>query len=180
MSNALKKKEPPNMHDPTGNTTYYVHLEMVKSKAFSGTEVIGTPFDAFTFLENQLGLSKQHKESFYTLFLDHKAHINGVYTVAVGTSHSCIVSAQEVFKAALLSNCTSILCAHNHPTGDVKPSASDILVTDELIKAGKLLDIKVVDHIIIGDGNYYSMAENNDCKFYTGRSRTNPKLRRLS
>jgi len=72
-----------------------------------------------------------------------------------------LVHPREVFKAAILNNCNSIIVTHNHPSGDVTPSQADIQVTDILKKAGKLLNIEVLDHIITGDEDtYYSMREN--------------------
>jgi DNA repair protein RadC len=70
------------------------------------------------------------------------------------------VSARDVFKAAILANAAALICAHNHPSGATEPSRQDIRITKQLMEAGKLLDIPVHDHLIIGfDGAYTSLAE---------------------
>ena len=73
-----------------------------------------------------------------------------------------MVHPREVFKEAYLLNAVSIICIHNHPTGDVSPSRDDINLTKRLIEVGDLLGIKVLDHLIIGSNTYYSFLENGE------------------
>ena len=103
-------------------------------------------------------LEHEDREHFVTLMLDAKSRVIGLHTVSIGTLCASLVSAREVFKAAILSNAASIVLGHNHPSGDVTPSPEDIHVTGLLKKAGAILDIEVLDHVIIGeDGAYCSL-----------------------
>lgn len=103
-------------------------------------------------------LSNEAKEHFITLHLDGKNRIACKDTVSIGSLNQSIVHPREVFKTALLSNAVSIVLIHNHPTGDTTPSSEDKSTTKRLQEAGDLLGIKVLDHIIIGDG-YFSFVE---------------------
>ena len=77
----------------------------------------------------------------------------------VGSLNSAMIRVGEVFKEALKLNACAVIVVHNHPSGDPTPSPEDILVTKQIGEAGKLLDVDVVDHIIIGNGTYVSMRE---------------------
>jgi len=100
-------------------------------------------------------------EHFIVAYLDTKNQPTAIHTVSVGSLNSSIVHPREVYKGALQSNASSILISHNHPSGDVKPSYEDIEVTKRLVEVGKLIGIKVTDHIIVGDDCYYSFKEEN-------------------
>ena len=102
------------------------------------------------------------REHFIILLVNRKNEVIGINTVSVGSLTGSIVSPREVFKPAILANAAAIICAHNHPSGDPKPSPEDRALTVRLHDAGKLLDIQVLDHIIIGDGTtaYFSFADN--------------------
>jgi DNA repair protein RadC len=93
--------------------------------------------------------------------VNRKNEVIGINTVSVGSLSASIVSPREVFKPAILANAAALICAHNHPSGAPTPSAEDRALTERLSQAGKLLDIQVLDHIIIGDGTtaYYSFAD---------------------
>ncbi len=99
------------------------------------------------------------REHFVVMLLDTKNRVIGFNVVAVGTIDSALVSPRETFKPALLANATAIIVAHNHPSGDPTPSPEDIAVTRQLVAAGKLLDIEVLDHLIIGEGRFVSLKE---------------------
>lgn len=79
----------------------------------------------------------------------------------MGTLNKSLVHPREIFKEAYLLSASSIICMHNHPSGDITPSADDIFLTNSLIEIGKLQQIPVVDHIIFGKEEYYSFYENN-------------------
>ena len=79
--------------------------------------------------------------------------------VSVGSLNQSIVHPREVFKTALLSNAAAVLLIHQHPTGDPSPSGEDIAITKRLKEAGELLGLKVLDHIIVGEGEYLSFVE---------------------
>ena len=109
--------------------------------------------DTFGFIRDET------KEYFIVLHLDGKNRIIAVDVSSIGSLNQSIVHPREIYKTALLSSAASIICIHNHPTGDSTPSSEDLEVTRRLKEAGQLLGIKVLDHIIVGD-NYYSFVEN--------------------
>ena len=109
-------------------------------------------FDTFTFLR------KETKEHFCTAHVDGKNRIICLEIVSIGTLNQAIVTPRDTFKTALLSNAAAIILIHNHPTGDTAPSSEDIEITRRLSDAGQLLNIKVLDHIIVGD-TYTSFVE---------------------
>jgi DNA repair protein RadC len=97
------------------------------------------------------------REHFRSLYLDRKGGLIVMEDVSVGGLHSSIVHPREVFKTAVKKSAASIILVHNHPSGDPTPSKEDIEVTKRLIEAGKIMGIEVLDHIIIGEGNYCSL-----------------------
>ncbi len=99
----------------------------------------------------------QKKEMFKALLLNSKGGVISVETVSVGELNSTIVHPREVFSAAIKKSAAAIIFIHNHPSGDPEPSAEDYLTTARLVECGKLLGIKVADHLVIGDGKYISM-----------------------
>lgn len=106
-------------------------------------------------------LSGLNQECFYCLYLDqHKKLIDKKFLFK-GTLNKSLIHPREIFKEAYLSSAAAIICIHNHPTGNVIPSKEDINVTDMLVKIGKIQGIPIIDHIIIGDNNYYSFYEND-------------------
>ena len=103
-------------------------------------------------------LEHEDREHFVTLMLDVRNRVIGIHTVSIGNLNSAIVSPREVFKAAILANASAIILGHNHPSGDITPSPEDIEVTKVIGQAGRLLDIEVLDHVIIGSsGNFHSL-----------------------
>ena len=93
--------------------------------------------------------------------IDNKLNIVSYSDVARGDISKSLLNPREIFKRALVSNAKSIIIAHNHPSGNVIPSEQDKMATAKLKKAGEVLDIKLLDHIIISDKDYYSFYENN-------------------
>lgn len=110
-------------------------------------------FDTFSFLMHET------KEMFITLHLDGKNRIICMDLVSVGSLNQSIVHPREVYKTALLSSAAAIMCIHQHPTGDPTPSSEDISITRRLKEAGEIMGIKLLDHIIVGDGEYISFVE---------------------
>jgi DNA repair protein RadC len=96
---------------------------------------------------------------FLALHLDGKNRIVCLDQVSVGSLNQSIVHPREVFKSACLSNAAALLLIHQHPTGDATPSQEDIAITRRLKEAGELMGIRVLDHIIVGDGEYLSFVE---------------------
>jgi len=99
------------------------------------------------------------KEVFKVLLLNTKNHLIKQMNVSVGSLNASIVHPREVFSEAVKTGCSAIIFVHNHPSGDPEPSVEDIDTTKKLVNAGEILGIKVLDHIIIGNGIYVSLRE---------------------
>ncbi len=112
------------------------------------------------FLDMKYYLNNKKQEYFYCLYLNNKNQILERKLLFMGTVNKSIVHPREVFKYAYLTSASSIICVHNHPSGDITPSNEDIFLTKSLIEIGKVQSIPVLDHIIMSDSNYYSMADN--------------------
>lgn len=101
------------------------------------------------------------REQFVVLLLDGKNKVTAFNTVSTGTLTAALVHPREVFLPAILGGAAALILVHNHPSGDPEPSAEDRAITERLKQAGELLGIKVLDHVVIGDGCYRSFAEQN-------------------
>jgi DNA repair protein RadC len=104
-------------------------------------------------------LSNQPREQFVVLVLDTRNQILHQETLYSGTLNTSVVRTAEVFGVALEHNANTIFVAHNHPSGDPSPSPEDVNLTRRLVKAGKLLEVQVLDHLIIGQNRYISLRE---------------------
>lgn len=107
-------------------------------------------------MEDMRHLKQEH---FNIILLNTKNEVMAVENISVGSLNASIVHPREVFLRAIKRSSSSIILAHNHPSGDSQPSKEDILITKRLIEAGKIIGIEVLDHIIIGDNNYCSLKE---------------------
>ena len=107
----------------------------------------------------RLWASLLDRECFLTLYLDNKNHPIGTHMVSVGSLSASLVHPREVFKAAILTNAAAIVLIHNHPSGSPVPSAEDRRITTRLREAGELVGITVLDHVIVGDEDFYSFAD---------------------
>jgi len=103
-------------------------------------------------------MSRLDREHFIALHLNGKNNVIAKETISIGTLQQSLVHPREVFKGAILNGSASIIVAHNHPSGDPSPSNEDIGMTARLKSAGELLGVKVLDHIIVGDGQYYTFT----------------------
>ena len=113
-------------------------------------------FDYFRYI-----FKDQKQEYFYVIYLDNKKRVIENKLLFKGTLNQSIVHPREVFKSAFILSASSIICVHNHPSGNVEPSKEDINLTKRLSEIGILMGIKVVDHLIISDDKYFSFLENN-------------------
>lgn len=105
-------------------------------------------------------LNDKKQEHFYCIYLDSKNKIIKDKLLFIGTVNYSLVHPREVFKEAYLTSATSFICVHNHPSGNVLPSQMDVNLTKQLQVAGDQLGIPLLDHIIIGEQEYYSFKEN--------------------
>lgn len=99
------------------------------------------------------------KEHFIGVFLNSKNRLIHKEVISIGTLNSAIVHPREVFNAAIRHCSASLICVHNHPSGDPTPSQEDIQITKRLVEAGNIIGIDVLDHVIIGENRYYSLKE---------------------
>lgn len=99
------------------------------------------------------------REKFMALMLDSACNYMGEYEVSVGTVNASIASAREIFIEALKCEAVNIILVHNHPSGNPSPSTDDMHITSMLCKAGEIIGIKIIDHVIIGDNRYISFKE---------------------
>lgn len=118
---------------------------------------ISSPSDAAVVMMEEMRYYK--KEYFKIILLDTKNNIKKVSEISIGSLNSSIVHPREVFSEAVINSASSIILVHNHPSGESEPSNEDINLTNRLDECGKILGIKVLDHIIIGDGVFYSFKE---------------------
>lgn len=100
------------------------------------------------------------QEEFYVICLDCKKMVINEKLLFKGTVNHSLVHPRDIFKEAFSLNATSIICVHNHPSGNVLPSKDDLMVTERIKKIGDLMGIKLLDHVIVSKGKYYSFLEN--------------------
>lgn len=133
-----------------------VHLEMVKEKELHYRSC-STP-DIAAELAGGL-IPRADREYLFVICADAKYTPVSIEIVSKGTACSCIAETREIFKTAIISNAANILLVHNHLSGDPSPSTEDLMLTRDIIRAGKIIGIPIVDHIIIADGKVFSFKE---------------------
>lgn len=104
-------------------------------------------------------LRKADREMVLALSLNTKLEPQALEVVAVGGLNSCVVDVKNIFKHSILNNAAYVVCIHNHPTGDPEPSREDVLLTQKISTAGKILGLPLIDHIIVGEYGFYSFRE---------------------
>lgn len=130
-------------------------------------EKITKPEQVKTIWESTIVNEKWHnpnKEAFVVFLLNNQNRVIDWELVSLGTVNCTIVHPRDVFRLAIQKSATSIVIAHNHPSGETVPSNEDLKVTRQLIEAGKIIDIKVLDHVIIGD-EFNSLRDSGLCYF---------------
>ncbi|VGO17709.1 hypothetical protein PDESU_06311 [Pontiella desulfatans] len=126
---------------------------------------ITKPADAAEYLKD-LRLSLLQQETFICVTLDCKSQIIDRHIISIGVLDSTLVSPRELYRVAINDSAKSILVAHNHPSGDLAPSAQDLQVTKKLIEAGRIMEIALLDHLIIAAGDdHLSLKESGLVKF---------------
>ena len=99
------------------------------------------------------------REEFVVLLLNAKNQLLGFNVISVGSLTSSLVHPREVFKAAIVGNAAAIILIHNHPSGDPQPSAEDLSITTRLCQVGEVMGVRVLDHVVIGEGRYVSFVD---------------------
>ncbi|MGD0005835.1 MAG: DNA repair protein RadC [Anaerolineaceae bacterium] len=118
---------------------------------------IHSPADAAAQVQYEMaGLTQEH---LWVINLDTRNRMLNIEKVYIGSLNSSMVRVGELFRAAIQRNAASIIVVHNHPSGDPTPSPEDIALTKSIVQAGKLLDIDLIDHLVIGQNKYVSMKE---------------------
>ena len=143
-----------------------VQLPLVRE---STGERVRTPEDVYRVCSD---IAQLAQESFHVLALDSKNRLINRHLITLGLADASLVHPREVFRAAIAEDggAFALVLTHNHPSGDPTPSAEDLRITRQLIEAGKIVDIKVLDHVVIGrpvDGSpaFLSMRESGLCTF---------------
>lgn len=120
---------------------------------------ISSPIDVVDFLKVRIG--HHRNEEFLTIYLDSLNKILDIVTVSEGTVNRSAVYTRKVVEQCIKLNATSVIIAHNHPAGSLTPSQNDIIATDNIKKALKLIDVRLLDHIILTNDNFFSFDDHN-------------------
>jgi len=118
---------------------------------------VRSPADAASLVMSEMSLLDQ--EQLRVLLLDMRKRVLRIETVYKGSLHTSMVRVCEVFREAIRANAASLILVHNHPSGDPAPSPEDVALTEQIVQAGRLLDIEVLDHLIIGQQRFISLKE---------------------
>jgi len=118
---------------------------------------ITSPADAANLVMSEMSLLD--REELRVILLDTRNRVQGVQTVYKGSLNTTMVRVCELFREAIRANCAGIIVVHAHPSGDPSPSPEDVALTRDLVQAGKLLSVEVLDHLVIGKGNFVSLHE---------------------
>ena len=133
--------------------------ELIKAVNYSAYKKLQSPEHIVEAVNSLLDLQNMAEEYAYLLTLNTKGDITGVFEISHGTVSNCLVSPREVFSRALMVGATGIILVHNHPSGYPEPSREDMHLTKRLKKAGELIGIELLDHIIIGDKCFISFRK---------------------
>lgn len=117
-----------------------------------------SPYAIAEMMNAMYGLNRRAEEHIYMLAFSTKSRLLGVFELAHGTVNSALCQPREIFIRALLCGAANVVLVHNHPSQDVNPSKEDCAVSERIRQAGDLVGVKLIDHIIVGDG-YYSFLE---------------------
>lgn len=142
---------------------FYRHLvkvQLIREHTSAKKIAITDPQHVVDLFRNQLGAAD--REEMWLVLLDACNGLIGIHQVSMGTVDACLLHPREVFKAAILANACGLILCHNHPSGSVEPSSTDIETTHNLVEAGKLFGIPVLDHIIVGGSSHCSLRERGD------------------
>jgi len=145
---------------PAKSSRILAAMEMIRRSAEVRRQR-GMPFrdSGDVFRSYALRMRDKTQEIFTVILLDTKNRFLAERRISVGTLNQSIVHPRDVFHAAIRESAAAVLLVHNHPSGDPEPSREDRLLTRRLVQAGQLLGIQVLDHLIIGEGRYFSFCD---------------------
>jgi DNA repair protein RadC len=118
---------------------------------------VKSPADVANLLMMEMGFLEQ--EHLRVVLLDTKNHVLGMPTIYVGSLNTSVMRVGELFREAIRANAAAVIVVHNHPSGDPTPSPEDVSITRQIVEGGKLLDVDVLDHLVIGQQRYVSLKE---------------------
>ncbi|WP_259424799.1 JAB domain-containing protein [Bacillus velezensis] len=160
-SDQLEFINDPSLKKKRGKRVNIVSIRLVKEASLHYLErSVKSPEDAYRLLKQFL--KDIDREYFLVVCLDTKNQPTAINVCHIGSLNASIVHPREVLKPAILSNSASIIVAHNHPSNDSSPSREDIEVTKRLVRAGSILGIEILDHLIICDNNFTSLKEKGE------------------
>ncbi len=133
-------------------------IELSKRYLIKQNKKISNASDIYEELKEY---KNKKQEYFLCIYLDGANHICQTRVITIGTLNQSLVHPREVFAPAVENRCASVIVAHNHPSGVLKPSREDLLVTQRLKDSGKLLGIELLDHVIFGKDGYFGMKDEN-------------------
>ena len=136
---------------------YQYSLKRTKVMEFREHEKLNMPKNVYKFLK-AIKLDEEEQEHMLVLVLDAGSRIKAYYTVSIGLIDKTQIHVRELYRNSIIYGASRIILAHNHPSGSTAPSPEDIKVTNAMVKAGKIIGIEILDHIIIGNG-FYSFCE---------------------
>lgn len=135
-------------------------IMLVKEKGLNyDAGKMNTPENIVLMMRKLLSIEKMAEERCYMIALNSSCKVLGIFFISKGTANASLITPREVYIRALLAGAVQIILCHNHPSGDASPSGQDIGITRRLREAGELLCIGFTDHIIIGNGTYFSFKE---------------------
>lgn len=146
-------------HNKSAKRIQVVSLRMVREKTsiLYPQRKITKPEDAAHLFRQFIG--ENDREALWIMVLDTKNQPTALHEVSCGTLNASLVHPRETFKLAILANAASIIACHNHPSGDPTPSSEDVQLTERLRDSGTLLGIELLDHLVLGEGNFISLKE---------------------
>ena len=159
---ATKKSKPENQEtEKTGFIEQYKGARckvcLIKENDQLPSMLINNSSKVFELVREELVTAD--RETLLSIMLDTSLHLIGIETVAIGSINVCGSKISEIFKSAILANATCIILCHNHPSGCLEPSAEDIAFTKHVILCGRMIGIKVHDHLVVSSRGYCSMNE---------------------
>jgi len=144
---------------PEGLTIQHVSTYLVREATAASAETINDDADAAQMFREAFDFDHADREVFAAVALNTKNRVLGAYHVSIGSLNASIVHPRELFRTAVMLGAASVVVGHNHPSGDPTPSGADIQLTRRLVKAGDVLGIEVLDHIVVGDTSHVSLRD---------------------